>query len=174
MLFHPGYLTPRRSFPPKRRPKLGCRAPLPPGRQIPILGRMEQTISYPGGAKCSHQMAPDRAGEITPPLIFVGVVFFIAAVSSDSRFAASYETGVQPHCPACRRARFCTTSSSSLSSAGVTAARISRATGNFRRQSTFYPRCTRRSNSHASWWHAIPGNGLYFRRSCSRDSGNRK
>ena len=41
---------------------------------------MEQTTSCPGGAKCSHQMGPGRAGEITPLLIFMGVVFFIAAV----------------------------------------------------------------------------------------------
>jgi|SRR5580700_759437 hypothetical protein len=99
MLFHPGYLTPRRPFRLNGAPKTGAPGSTPAGEQIPILGRMEQTISYPGGAKCSHQMGPVRAGEITPPLIFMGIVLFIAAVSSDSRLAASYDTGVQPHCP---------------------------------------------------------------------------
>jgi hypothetical protein len=75
---------------------------------------------------------------------------------------------------ASRRTRFCTTSSSSLNSAGVTAARISRASCSFPRPSTFFPRSTRKNNSHVSWSHAIPGSGLYFRRSCLRDSGNRK
>jgi hypothetical protein len=68
----------------------------------------------------------------------------------------------------------CTTSSSSLNSAGVTAARISRVSYSFPRPSTFFPMSTRKNNSHVSWWHAIPGSGLYFRPSCLRDSGNRK
>ncbi len=54
------------------------------------------------------------------------------------------------------------------------AARISRPSCSFPRPSTFFPRSTRKNNSHVSWSRAIPGSGLYFRRSCLRDSANRK